>query len=275
MIRSLIDLLRNLQSEEDCRLFLENIRWHGVPVCPHCGSKSEEHYKLTNGGVFRGLYKCKDCRERFTVTVGTMFEGSHIPLQKWFVAIYVFLAHKKGISSTQLHKDIAVTQKTAWFMLSRIRYNIRYNADIDFGDITQADETLLSDGKVYVEPIPKASKWILHGVINSLVPKGTTVVTDGWYGYKGLSENYVHKVVDHHRGEYVKGGYHTNSIEGFWSQLKRGIIGVYHLVTRKHLELYCDEFAYRYNTRNLTDGERFSQFLSIAKKRLRYRMLIL
>ena len=237
MIRSLIDLLRNLQSEEDCRLFLENIRWHGVPVCPHCGSKSEEHYKLTNGGVFRGLYKCKDCRERFTVTVGTMFEGSHIPLQKWFIAIYVFLAHKKGISSTQLHKDIAVTQKTAWFMLSRIRYSIRYNADIDFGDITQVDETyiggknknrnagkrlkntrgrslklkapvmgLLSDGKVYVEPIPKASKWILHGVINSLVPKGTTVVTDGWYGYKGLSENYVHKVVDHHRGEYVKGG---------------------------------------------------------------------
>lgn len=134
---------------------------------------------------------------------------------------------------------------------------------------------LLSDGKVYVEPIPKASKWILHGVINSLVPKGTTVVTDGWYGYKGLSENYVHKVVDHHRGEYVKGGYHTNSIEGFWSQLKRGIIGVYHLVTRKHLELYCDEFAYRYNTRNLTDGERFSQFLSFAKNRLRYQMLIL
>ena len=134
---------------------------------------------------------------------------------------------------------------------------------------------MLSNGRVYTEVIPKASKWILHGVINSLVSKGTTVVTDGWYGYKGLSENYVHKVIDHHRGEYVKGGYHTNSIEGFWSQLKRGIIGVYHLVTRKHLELYCDEFAYRYNTRDLTDGERFSQFLSIAKKRLRYRMLIL
>ena len=308
MINSLIDLLDSLQSEEDCREFLEAIRWDGgrAPICPHCGSQSKEHYKLTNGGQYRGLHKCKDCNKRFTVTVGTMFEGSHIPLQKWFVAIYVFLAHKKGISSTQLHKDIAVTQKTAWFMLSRIRYNLRNIKYIIYGDVTQVDETyiggknknrnagkrlkntrgrslklkapvmgLLSDGKVYVEPIPKASKWILHGVINSLVSKGTTVVTDGWYGYKGLSENYVHKVIDHHRGEYVKGGYHTNSIEGFWSQLKRGIIGVYHLVTRKHLELYCDEFAYRYNTRDLTDGERFSQFLSIAKKRLRYRMLIL
>ena len=91
MIRSLIDLLRNLQSEEDCRLFLENIRWHGVPVCPHCGSKSEEHYKLTNGGIFRGLYKCKDCRERFTVTVGTMFEGSHIPLQKMLCCVILLM----------------------------------------------------------------------------------------------------------------------------------------------------------------------------------------
>ena len=134
---------------------------------------------------------------------------------------------------------------------------------------------LLSNGKVYVEPIPKASKWILHHVINSLVPKGTTVVTDGWYGYKGLSENYEHRVVDHHKGEYVKDHYHTNSIEGFWSQLKRGIIGVYHLVSKKHLDLYCNEFAYRYNTRNLADGERFSQFLSIAKNRLRYQILIL
>lgn len=144
MIKSLIDLLRNLQSKEDCRLFLENIRWHGVPIFPHCGSKSEEHYKLTNGDVFRGLYKCKDCRERFTVTVGTMFEGSHIPLQKWFVAIYVFLAHKKGISSTQLHKDIAVTQKTAWFMLSRIRYNIQNDVYINLEKLHKSMKRILA-----------------------------------------------------------------------------------------------------------------------------------
>ena len=129
---------------------------------------------------------------------------------------------------------------------------------------------MLSNGRVYTEVIPKASKWILQHAINTFVPKGSTVVTDGWYGYKGLHENYEHKVVDHHRGEYVKGGYHTNSIEGFWSQLKRGIVGVYHLVSKKHLELYCDEFACRYNTRDIEDGQRFGVFLTIANDSLRY-----
>ena len=145
MINSLIDLLDCLQSEEDCREFLEAIRWNGgsAPICPHCGSQSKEHYKLTNGGQYIGLHKCKDCNKRFTVTVGTMFEGSHIPLRKWFVAIYMFLAHKKGISSMQLHKDIAVTQKTAWFMLSRIRYNLRNIKCIIYGDVTQVDETYI------------------------------------------------------------------------------------------------------------------------------------
>ena len=143
MINSLIDLLDSLQSEEDCREFLEAIRWDGgsAPICPHCGSQSKEHYKLTNGGQYRGLHKCKDCNKRFTVTVGTMFEGSHISLRKWFAAIYMFLAHKKGISSMQLHKDIAVTRKTAWFMLSRIRYNLRNIKYIIYGDVTQVDET--------------------------------------------------------------------------------------------------------------------------------------
>lgn len=301
MINSLIDLLDSLQSEEDCRLFLEAIRWHGGPICPHCGSQSKDHYKLTNGGVYKGLHKCKDCNKRFTVTVGTMFEGSHIPLRKWFVAIYMFLSHKKGISSVQLHKDITVTQKTAWFMLSRIRYNIKNIKYIVFGDVTQVDETyiggknknrnagkrlkntrgrslklktpvmgLLSNGRVFTEPIPRASKHILQTMINTLVPQGSTVVTDGWYGYKGLSKNYEHHIIDHHKGEYVKDHYHTNSIEGFWSQLKRGIFGVYHLVSKKYLDLYCNEFAYRYNTRDIEDGQRFGLFLTIANDRLRY-----
>ena len=137
---SLLHMIDSLQSEEKCRLHLEHVRWpNGQIVCPHCGSVSEKHYRLTKDGKFEGLYKCKDCRERFTVTVGTMFENSHVPLRKWFLALYMFLSHKKGISSVQLAKDINVTQKTAWFMLNRIRDNMK--SDSNFDDTTQVDET--------------------------------------------------------------------------------------------------------------------------------------
>ena len=129
---SLLHMIDSLQSEEKCRLHLESVRWpNGQIVCPHCGSVSEKHYRLTKDGKFEGLYKCKDCRERFTVTVGTMFENSHVPLRKWFLAIYMFLSHKKGISSVQLAKDINVTQKTAWFMLNRIRDNMKSDSNFD------------------------------------------------------------------------------------------------------------------------------------------------
>lgn len=286
-----------LHTEEDCRNYLEDIRWNGVPICPHCGSVSDKHYKLTNNGMFEGLYKCKDCRCRFTVTIGTMFEGSHVPLKKWFLAIYMFLSHKKGISSVQLAKDIDVTQKTAWFMLNRIRHNL--NDDIDFDDMTQVDETyvggrtkrrkggqgrstkqkkpvmgLLSDGQVYTRVIPNVSGGVLKGIIGELIRKGSTIITDGWSGYKGLHKQYTHIVVEHSKGVYVNGNYHTNSIEGFWSQLKRGIIGVCHLVSHKHLQYYCKEFAYRYNTRNLSDGDRFNKFLTECNSRLKYEALI-
>lgn len=301
-IKSFIHLIEKLQSEEDCRLFLEDVRWQGKPVCPHCGSISDKHYKLKNDGTFKGLYKCKDCRSRFTVTVGTMFEGSHLSFKKWFFAIYMFLSHKKGISSVQLSKDLGITQKTAWFMLSRIRHNFKSKVKVKFDDKTQVDETyvggkkrkgdkrkktqgrstlikvpvmgLLSKGKVYTIIIPKASGWVLKTIIYNMVEKGSTIITDGWKGYNGLSRDFIHKVVDHGKGEYVRNGFHTNSIEGFWSQLKRGILGIYHLVSPKHLSKYCDEFAYRYNTRDISDGERFNQFLFECYDRLKYQDLI-
>jgi len=293
--KSLIHLMDTLHTEEDCRSFLENIRWGQAPICPHCGSVNEDHYRLNIRGSFNGMYKCKDCRSRFTVRIGTMFESSHVPLRKWFVAIYLFLSHKKGISSVQLHKDINVTQKTAWFMLHRIRCNCEDRITINFDAETQVDETyvggknrgrrkrtqgrsltkvpvmgLLSGGKVRTRVIPNASGRVLKAVIYDLVRKGSTVVTDGWVGYRGLDTDFVHKVIQHNTGIYVDDGYHTNSIEGFWSQLKRGIIGIYHLVTAKHLSKYCEEFAYRYNTRSMVDGERFAQFVNAADSRLRY-----
>ncbi len=295
VFKSLLHLVNELKTEEDCRIHLQKIRWGDTLICSHCGSVNDDHYRLTAYGSFCGMYKCKDCRSRFTVRTGTMFEGSHIPLKKWFLGIYVFLSHKKGISSTQLHRDINVTQKTAWFMLHRIRCNCEDKIPVNFETSTQIDETyvggknrgrkkrtqgrsltkvpvmgLLSDGKVRTKVIPNTSGRVLKSIIYDLIRKGSTIVTDGWVGYRGLGNDFVHKVIQHNTGIYVQDGYHTNSIEGFWSQLKRGIIGIYHLVSAKHLSKYCEEFAYRYNTRSMMDGERFAWFLSSADSRLRY-----
>ncbi len=297
---SLIDLIRNLPTHEDCRKFLEELRWQGQPICPHCHEQSERHYKLTSRGIFRGLYKCHKCRKRFTVTVGTMFEGSKIPLNNWFYAIYVFISHKKGISSHQLAEDIKVTQKTAWFMLERIRHNMKGMIKVNFGDETQIDETyvggrnkgrvknnqgrslktkvpvmgLISNGMARTFVVPNTKGTILKPIVKLFVKKGTTIVTDGWGGYKGLSKDYTHKVVDHGSGEYVRDSFHTNTIEGFWSQLKRGIFGIYHHISPKHLNNYCAEFEFRYNARNIDTHTRFLMFIISAYKRIHYKTII-
>ena len=300
IFHTLLQMMDTLHTEEDCRVYLENVRWNGKPICPHCGSISENHYKLTQNGEFKGLYKCRDCGKRFTVRQGTMFEGSNLPLKKWFYAIYLFLSHKRGISSCQLAKDIGVTQKTAWFMLHRIRHNVK-DDDADFNDMTQVDETyvggktqrnrggqgrsikqktpvmgLLSDGKVYARVIKNASSKVLLGIIDELVRKGSTVISDGWKGYNKVKERYIHEVVEHNLKVYVNAdGFHTNSIEGFWSQLKRGIIGIYFLVSPKHLQNYCKEFVFRYNTRKQSDADRFNEFLGSFTERLYYGELLM
>lgn len=307
---SLLDIIETLDTEEKCREYLEEVRWNGEPICPHCGSISKHHYKLTQNGEFKGLYKCKDCRERFTVRQGTMFEDSNLPLKKWFYAISVFLTYKRGISSAQLARNIHVTQKTAWFMLHRIRHNIK-DDDATFEEHTQVDETyvggrtsekhqrrknhksgkknmgrslaqktivmgLLSKGKVYAQVIENASAKVLMGVIDRLVKKSSTIISDSWNGYNSVKDSYTHEVVQHNLGIYVnKKGFHTNSIEGFWSHLKRMITGVYYVVSPKHLPKYCKESAFRYNTRKISDGERFNQFLQQPTERLYYGELLM
>lgn len=302
---SLLQMMDTLHTEEDCRVYLENMRWNGKPICPHCGSISEHHYKLTKDGKFEGLYKCRDCRCRFTVRQGTMFEGSNLPLKKWFYAIYLFLSHKKGISSCQLARDIQVTQKTAWFMLHRIRHNVK-DDDANFDDMTQMDETLIggksrdkrkkdkdgkrnmgrstqqksvvfgmiSEGLVYAQTVPNAEKETLQPIIKGKVKKGSTIITDGWNGYSGLSKEYTHKVIPHSKHIYAVNGFHTNSIEGFWSHIKRGVLGIYHVVSRKHLSNYVKEFVVRYNTRKQTDSDRFNDFLRSFTERLYYGELL-
>ncbi len=305
--KSFSEMLKVLPDETACRNYLELIMWEGVPVCPKCGCKNDNHYKLKTKGVFKGLYKCKDCRERFTVTVGTVFEGSHIDLRKWFIAVYIFSSHKKGISSHQLARDLGITQKSAWFMLGRIRYAFQVKSlKVKSDGLFQADETfvggknknrhadkkvpesqgrsvkdktpvlglLKSDGTVSLSVVPDTKASTLKPVIEKLVADGAIVVTDEWLGYKGLSKQYSHVVINHKDNEYVRGAFHTNGIENFWSLLKRGIYGIYHQVSPKHLHRYCDEFAFRFNSRKASSTERFDFSLREAGGvRLTYAML--
>jgi len=330
--KSFYDMLEVLPNDNACRLFLEDLRWNGTPVCPHCGSINESHYKLNTKGEFKGLYKCKDCRERFTVTVGTMFEGSHVPLRKWFIAIYIFSAHKKGISSIQLGKDLGITQKSAWFVLSRLRANFADKSEVKFEGMVEADETFVggknanrhankkiegSQGrsaadktpvlgiaqkneftiverphkviagkivkeKVYTqysqvkcEVVKDTQAETIQPILLSQIKADSKIVTDAYRAYNGLNKTFNHISIKHTDGNYITiGDDHTNTIEGFWSQLKRGIIGIYHNVSPKHLNKYCDEFSYRYNSRKHTDGERFTNSLLKAENRLTYKALI-
>lgn len=305
VFKSSLHMYDVLNNEKLCREHLEKLRWNGEPICPHCGSQRENHYKLKNKNVFNGLYKCKDCKRRFTVKVGTIFEDSAIPLRKWFYAIFLFTSYKKGMSSIQLHKHLEVTQKTAWFMLSRIRHTFANKVDFEFEGIVQVDETfvgglnlnrskskkvaktqgrslktktpvfgMLSDGMVYTEVVINTKGRTLKPIIRERVKDGSIIVSDGWMGYRGLSREYTHMIIQHNKGVFKKDGYHTNGIEGFWSQLKRGIIGIYHYASPKHLGKYCDEFAFRYNTRKMSEGARFNLSLINADERLTYKELI-
>lgn len=302
--KNILDAAAYFNSEEVCREHLERIRWNGNPVCPYCATASTP-YRLKNGRTFR--CSDKDCKADFSVTVGTIFENSKLPLRKWFLAIHLATAHKKGISSLQLSRDLGITQKTAWFVLHRIREMLTEASPELLTGTIQIDETyvggklknkhksqrvnakrgrgsenktmvfgiLSNDGKIHNEMVEDTKNTTLLPIMVDKVAKGSTIVTDGYHVYKRLAKDYNHVVVDHVKDIYVVDGLHTNSIEGYWSQLKRGIYGIYHQVSPKHLHRYCQEFAYRYNTRKEKDGNRFNQSIVKASgKRLKYKNLI-
>ncbi|MDB5271786.1 MAG: hypothetical protein JWO58_153 [Chitinophagaceae bacterium] len=279
------------QTDNDCRKYLADLRWKDGVKCPHCQNKEKKIYAYKNDR----LYKCTGCNKQFTVTVKTLFDRSHIPLRKWFLAVFLFSSHKKGISSYQLGKDIKVTQSTAWFMLHRIRHSMNHNSEFKklIGDVVEIDETYvggkISNKHLSIRKKTKNSSSLIHktpvlGILArdvSIVTKviydvkrtkvvpfiirnvglNTTIYTDSSHLYTPLKKVYKHDSVNHGEHEYVRGVVHTNSIEGFWSQLKRGIYGVYHQVSRPYLFRYCDEFEYRYNTRKYKETERFNMLL--------------
>lgn len=302
--KNLADFHKYFVDEETCRKHLEAQRWpDGKIICPFC--QSSRVYRFSDGKRF----KCaeKTCNKKFTATVGTIYENSKIPLQKWFLALYIIGSHKKGISSLQLHRDLGITQKSAWFVNHRIREMLTEKAPQLLKGTVQVDEVYIggreankhaskrtkgqrgrsediktpvigiveTGGKISVSVTPWVNKKNVKTLIDQTVEKGSTMVTDGYamYAYLGASNEFTHVIVDHSKGEYVKSGFHTNGVENFWSLLKRGIIGIYHQVSPWHLQRYCNEFAGRYNTRKIADNERFNLLLRNCEGRLKYEKL--
>jgi transposase-like protein len=268
--------------------YLESIRWPNGPVCPHCGDGEKRHYPLKS--KTRRLYKCAACRKQFTVTVGTIFEGSHVGLNKWLLAFYLLCSSKKGMSAHQLHRMLGVTYKTAWFMAHRIRYAMQqppFQAALT--GVVEVDETYVGgkrrnpNKRQYAPLDPKLPNKLKTGrgadktpvvllverggrarsfrvarvtgaeikdVIRKNVDRSAHLRTDSFGSYKGLAKEYASHEVVNHLDEWVRGDVHTNTAENFFSILKRGINGIYHHVSEAHLPRYLDEFDFRYNTRS-------------------------
>ncbi len=290
------------QNEEKAREYLEALRWPNGPVCPHCGSVGK-HYILTGKSHRKGLWKCVDCREQFTVTVGTVFERSKVKLNLWLQAVHLVCASKNGMSSMELHRLLGVTQKTAWFMLHRIREAMKPESGGLLGSgggTVEADETYWGNtkrskaakgykgrgyahkekivslvergGKVRSFHVQAVTAKTLKPILLAQIAKEAHLMTDEASMYTKVGKEFAsHNVVTHSAGEYVRGKAHTNTIEGFFSRLKRGLIGTYHHVGSQHLSRYVTEFDFRYNTRKSTDAERAATVIGgIGGKRLMY-----
>ena len=298
----LVGLAKHFSDEDQARELFERLRWPDGPVCPHCGVEGQ-HYKLTpkegsNRPVRLGVYKCKDCRKQFSVTVGTVFHGSRIPLTKWLLAIYLMCSSKKGMSAHQLHRSLGITYKSAWFMAHRIRKAMEQGPLADkLSGVVEADETYIGGrrqggkrgrgsenktpvvalvqrkGKVRSAVMERLTGENLKGYIKDNVEARSTVMTDELSSYKGLDQTFVkHGVIKHSTQEYVRGDVHTNTAEGFFSILKKGIGGIYHHVSKHHLPRYLAEFDFRYNARELTDAQRtVLAIVGVGGKRLMYR----
>ena len=297
--RSLMELLEAFPTDESCIVYLESILWHDRVISPF--DKKSQVYHLGNH-----RYMCKNTQKIFHVKIGTIFQGTRVPMRKWFIAIWLVTSHKKGISSLQLSRDIQVTQKTAWYMLQKIRTcficrnkgKLKGKVEIDetfvggknknrhwdkkvknsqgrsFIDKTPVLGMLQRKGKVICRVIKNTSHHELTPNILEYIDSAAILYTDEWQGYNEVAEMYEHYFVDHSRGQYANVDACTNTIEGFWSLLKRGIIGIYHHLSREHLQLYVNEFCFRYNTRKISDFSRFILLLRNIHYTLTYQQII-
>ncbi len=292
---NLVDILQ--MSKADARAYLERVRWPNGVTCPRCDSKKVTKLK---GQAHRiGLYKCRECTNnlqspQFSVSCGTIFEDSHLPLNKWIGAFYLMCSSKKGISANQLHRSLGISYKSAWYMAHRIRLAMRSNPKNKLSGIVEADETYIGgkttmankrknkmavvalverDGKIRTKAMQKITAATLIPHLRSEIDEKATLMTDQatWYVPVGKHLEH-HEAVNHSKFEWARGNAHINTAESFFSLLKRGLYGSYHHVSKKHLFRYLDEFSFRFNCRKIDDGEALELALKGSEgKRLVYK----
>lgn len=265
----LVQLMTDFNSEEKCRQVLEELRWPDGVVCIRCGSL------YIRNNYTRNQYDCGDCGYQFSVTAGTMLHDTHLPLQKWFLAVYLMIESKKGISALQLKRTLNVAYRTAWYLCHRIRAAMEDAYPMPLRGIVEIDETFVGgkvkgkgrgyrdnkavvvgavqrQGKIVLRVVHARDRQTLHRFVEEFTADETEAYfTDDWAPYDGIADGDTrHETVNHSAEEWVRGEVHTNSVEGVWSLLKRSIIGAYHKVSVKHLDAYLDELEWRYNGRD-------------------------
>ncbi len=296
---SLTKLFRMFPDDATAEKWFATQRWGNEPTCPHCGSTN-----VQSGAKHKTMpYRCreKECAKRFSVRTGTVMQASNLGYQTWAVAIYLVTTSLKGVSSMKLHRDLEVTQKSAWHLAHRLRKAFEVEVE-PFSSTVEVDETFIGGkeknkhnskrshtrgpsgkavvvgikdreaNKVVAKPVPERTKEELQGFISANVSRKAMVYTDDHRSYIGLP--FEHESVNHSVGEYVREQAHTNGVESFWAVLKRGYYGTYHRISPKHLSRYCIEFSGRHNVREMDTIDQMA-FLAkgMAGKRLKYKEL--